>query len=452
MASVAAPLRSRDRIQLLDVLRGVALLGILLMNIPGFSNPIVMASNLNLRNEYAGPNYYTWWVVEGLFEGTMRALFSLLFGAGCLLLLDRLKRNGKVDPAHIYYSRTIWLFLFGLFNAYILLWPGDILYAYALCGLFLYPFRNLQALHLLLFSLCLLLAMNVKGTYELWKVQQVRIRGEQALALERKGQRLTEQQQAAKAAWTGRLERRKPEALQKEAAAQTKEMQQGYFGVMAYFSGINAKIESYKMYHQYFLDNLILIFLGMALFRWNVLTGKRSMRFYLGLLLAAYGLGLPLSYYEHRTLMDLRFDSTRYLDHFYINFYEQRRILLALGHMSVVILLYKAGVFRTLWKGLSRVGQMAFTNYLMQSILCSLLFYGYGFGLFGTLERYETYYVVAAVWVFQFLFSNLWLRFYRFGPFEWLWRSLTYWKRQPFRRAKQGEEAEAEAVPAAALA
>jgi uncharacterized protein len=81
------------------------------------------------------------------------------------------------------------------------------------------------------------------------------------------------------------------------------------------------------------------------------------------------------------------------------------------------------------------VGQMAFTNYLMQSFLCGMIFYGVGFGLFNKLQRYEIYYVVLAVWTFQIIFSHLWLRYFQFGPLEWVWRSLTYWKKQPVRRS-----------------
>ena len=81
------------------------------------------------------------------------------------------------------------------------------------------------------------------------------------------------------------------------------------------------------------------------------------------------------------------------------------------------------------------VGQMAFTNYLMQIIICGIIFYGIGFSMFARLQRYELYYVMAGVWVFQIIFSHLWLRYFRFGPFEWLWRSLTYWKLQPIKKA-----------------
>lgn len=83
------------------------------------------------------------------------------------------------------------------------------------------------------------------------------------------------------------------------------------------------------------------------------------------------------------------------------------------------------------------VGQMAFTNYLAQSFLMGLFFYGIGFGMFGRLQRYEIYYVVAATWVIQIIFSHAWLRYFKFGPLEWIWRQLTYWKRLPIRRGER---------------
>jgi uncharacterized protein len=98
------------------------------------------------------------------------------------------------------------------------------------------------------------------------------------------------------------------------------------------------------------------------------------------------------------------------------------------------MLLYKSGLFKWLFAILRPVGQMAFTNYLMQSLMCALFFYGIGFGMYGKLARHEIYYVLAAVWAIQIIYSNIWLHYFRFGPLEWLWRSLTYWKKQPFRK------------------
>ncbi|HEX6333423.1 MAG TPA: DUF418 domain-containing protein [Flavisolibacter sp.] len=438
---LTTPIRDNQRIRVIDSIRGVALLGILLMNIPFFAAPFQFGQNISLRSEFSGPNYYTWWIVEGAFEGTMRALFSMLFGAGCILLLERLARNPQVDPAKIYYRRLLWLLLFGMFNAYILLWPGDILYAYAICGLFLYPFKDMKAKHLFMFALLFLLVMTVKSTYQMWKMDRLRAKGEYALALEKAKQKLTPEQEASKGAWMGFQEKTKKENVLKEAEGFTKQMQGNYFTILSFASGWSAKLQSSKLYHSFFLDNMIMIFLGMALFRWGVLTGKRSRRFYWLLMAGGYALGLPLSYYEHRTLININFDPTLMLDRFLVNFYEIRRILLALGHLGVLMLLYRYGLFRLLFNWLARVGQMAFSNYLMQTIICGIVFYGIGFGLYGRLQRYEMYYVVLCVWIFQIIFSNIWLHYFRFGPFEWAWRSLTYWRRQPWKRSTVVAEA-----------
>ena len=88
-----------------------------------------------------------------------------------------------------------------------------------------------------------------------------------------------------------------------------------------------------------------------------------------------------------------------------------------------------------LQRALAAVGQMAFTNYIMQTLICNILFLGFGFSLYGTLERYELYYIVFSVWIFQLIMSPIWLRYFRFGPLEWIWRTLTYWQKQPFRKA-----------------
>jgi uncharacterized protein len=111
------------------------------------------------------------------------------------------------------------------------------------------------------------------------------------------------------------------------------------------------------------------------------------------------------------------------------------RFSVAAGHIAVIMMLCKAGALRWVTRPLSKVGRMALSNYLLTSILCTLFFYGYGFGMFAKLQRVELLYVLAAVWVINLAFSSVWLRFFRFGPAEWLWRSLTYYKKQPMRLA-----------------
>lgn len=450
----STPVLQKDRIQIIDTIRGIALLGILLMNIPFFSNPEAYYFNLTTRNEYSGINYYTWWVIEGLFAGTMRGLFSMLFGAGSLLLLSRLeKRSMDETPADIYYRRLLWLLLFGLFNAFILQWFGDILYAYAICGLFLFPFRKLKARHLLYLAILFMFFGVLQGTYRWHVANKIRVEGEQALALEKKHIKLTSDQEDARKAWIGYQEKHKIENVRKEAEKDISKVRQaGYFRLMNYYLPNNAEMESSMLYGGTFFDVMPMFFLGMALFKSGVITGKRSKKFYWILTACCLPVGMAINYMNLKTFIAINFDPSLLLPRLKMNLYQPHRMLQSVAYMSLIILVYKYGLLQSLWRWLSRVGQMAFTNYLMQSIICSIIFFGYGFGLFGKLQRYQEYYVVVAIWIFQIIFSNVWMRYYRFGPFEWLWRSLTYWHQQPMKRHRAIEEKEPEEPVAAALA
>jgi uncharacterized protein len=431
----AVPVAKTERISIIDSLRGVALLGILLMNIPYFGLPYLIADSLDILDEYSGPNYYTWWVINGVFEGTMRALFSMLFGAGSLLLLNRLeKKHMGTYPADIYYRRLIWLLVFGLINAFIFLWAGDILYTYAICGLFIFPFRNLKPKHLLILGLAVMLTATLKMTLNMHEKRDARVKGDEAIALAKQNKPLTEEQKEIKEKREAALKKSSPENEEKEVQKEIREVTKGYFSIMKYYKDINVKIQSSEFYNFYFWDAIAFFFIGMALFKWGVLTGQKPVSFYVWMAIICYIPGFTLNILMLRARVVTRFDDSMLADQLFINFYQEKRLLLALGHLGLLMTLYKLKIMDWFFRLMAAVGQMAFTNYLMQSIICTFIFFGYGLSWFGTLQRYQLYYVVAGVWIFQIIFSNIWLRYYRFGPFEWLWRSLTYWKRQPMRR------------------
>ena len=115
--------------------------------------------------------------------------------------------------------------------------------------------------------------------------------------------------------------------------------------------------------------------------------------------------------------------------------YDPARLAVAFGHIGVVMLAVKSMRVPWLTRMLADVGRMALTSYLGATLICTTLFNGYGFGLFGVLRRHQLYLIVLAIWTAQLAFSRLWLRRFHFGPVEWLWRSLTYWRRQPFLRS-----------------
>ena len=114
--------------------------------------------------------------------------------------------------------------------------------------------------------------------------------------------------------------------------------------------------------------------------------------------------------------------------------YPFQRILLVMAHVSALILIFKSGIGQSIFKRLEAVGQMAFTNYVSHTAICTLFFFGYGLNHFGDFQFYQLYFIVAAIWLFQVIVSPIWLKYFYFGPLEWLWRSLTYWKLQPFRK------------------
>ena len=188
-------------------------------------------------------------------------------------------------------------------------------------------------------------------------------------------------------------------------------------------------------------DSLALMLLGLALYRWGFLSGNWAHRDYWKVLAIGYGTGLPLVcysfYHDYLTRPNLEASLSR-MEAVPVEWvgliYPFQRILLVMAHVSAIVLLYKSGYARALFRRLEAVGQMAFTNYIMHSVICTLLFFGYGLNYYAELEFYQRYFVVLAIWILQLIVSPLWLRFFLYGPLEWLWRSLTYWHLQPFRR------------------
>jgi uncharacterized protein len=114
--------------------------------------------------------------------------------------------------------------------------------------------------------------------------------------------------------------------------------------------------------------------------------------------------------------------------------YPFQRILIVMAHAAALILMYQSGFAKNLFSRLVAVGRMALTNYISHSVICTLFFFGYGLNFYGEFEFYQIYFVVLAIWAFQLIISPIWLKYFQFGPMEWLWRSLTYWEIQPMWR------------------
>ena len=415
-----APVRTEDRIPLLDVLRGFALLGILLMNILDFGLPGSAEENPTVMGGATGLNWWAWFFQVVVFDGKMRAIFSMLFGAGVILLTSR----GGTNSADIYYRRNLWLMLFGMIHAYFF-WQGDILYYYALYALILFPLRVVSPKLLLRIAIAMIVAMTAAGFYEAQELRALREKAQVAA----KTAHPTEDQKKDKEKWEEKQKDWQPPAseLAKELKAFRGNYAENFKRRSAGVSGSHA----FAYYSPGWWDVVAFLLLGMGLFQTGVLTGERTNSFYLKLLLFGYASGLTLNTVLALRIAAAKFDLLTVIDAY--GFYQLGRLLVALAHVSLLVLIVKNGALTWLTARLAAVGQMAFSNYIGHTLIATTLFYGFGFGLYGKLERYQLYGVVAAIWLFQLIASPIWLRHYRFGPLEWAWRSLTYWQRQPFR-------------------
>lgn len=420
----AAP--AKRRIEALDFVRGVALCGILLMNITGFGLPDAYVNPVNSGGA-TGANLWAWIVTEIGFEGTQRGLFSMLFGASAILLTSRLEAAGRADAADIYFRRNLWLIGFGLVNAYGFLWFGDILYAYGVTALFLFAFRKMQAKHLLALGIVALLFATMWNSSDTSATLSAYEPYREAVAAREAGRPLGPAQEEAIGAWDeARSEfESSPERIRATVAA----YHGGYRAVFDHVAAISRWWQSQGLY-RYFFDVFGMMLIGMGLFKLGVLTLERPARLYWAMAAAGYGIGITVNVIETRWIMAHGFSAVAFAQAHIT--YDLGRLAMTIGHLGALLLLVRSGSLSWLRRAFAAVGQMAVTNYLTHSVVCGFLFVGLGW--YGRLERHELYYVVFAIWAAQLVISPLWLRHFRFGPVEWLWRTLTYMERQPMRR------------------
>ena len=431
---LAAPVNQQERIVILDSLRGIAILGILLMNIPGFGLPAPLCyGDLSILNE-TGANFKTWYIIDWFLEGSQRALFSMLFGAGIILFISRQEKKVEgIMPAEYFFRRQLWLLVFGLFNAFILLWFWDILFHYAICGMILFAFRRLSPKALIIAAAVCLLLQTARNNVDFYRDKKVIAKGEMIAKIDTAQSKLTDVQKEQLAPMKELKEKMSAEGKKKEMEKSLRKMRGSYGELYEYQSGRSFYGEVQYTYNGLW-DILIFMFLGMAFYKNGLLLGNASSKIYWLMFIAGLGGGLTLSWFRLKPMIDFNFNQYEIIKNIKFEYYEISRTFRAIGILGFIMLLYKSGWFKWLFAMMRPVGQMAFTNYLMQSFLVGLFFYGIGFGMFGKLQRYEIYYVVAATWILQIIWSHIWLRYFRFGPLEWCWRSLTYWKIQPMKK------------------
>jgi uncharacterized protein len=428
-AAAVGPTERGERIRSLDLLRGVAVLGILLVNIWAYALPFPAAMNPHLSGFDQGLDRLAYVIVNVAGWTKFMPIFSMLFGAGIVLFAQRLEERGR-KPAGFFYRRQFWLLVIGLIHGY-LLWNGDILVPYAVCGMILYLFRRKRPRTLVVLAIAAMLVSKVTmqgGALYMESLREQAQAAESALAA---GETLTAEQEAALEQWRDQQKSWSPtaEEIRENVAA----MRGGWPTIFAE-SGHELVMMHLFVYPFGFGWNIAgFMLLGMALFKTGILKGKRPPRFYIRMAVLCYGVGLPLA------LLGLWYFNTRqgaFVDVMRLGFpiVEVSGPIVALGHIALIILAGQRGWWGGLEARLAAAGRMAFTNYLTQTIIGTTIFYGWGFGLYGALSRFELLGVMVAIWALQLWWSPLWLRHFRFGPFEWAWRSLTYRRRQPLRR------------------
>ena len=423
----AAPVKQTQRLQSIDVLRGFALLGILAMNVMVFAMPFAAYSNPTVYPEYEGANRIVYWVVHTIFDLKMMALFSMLFGAGVVIWTRKAQTPEEQRRLRwIWLRRMFWLFVIGMIHAWII-WEGDILVAYAVCGaVALWWLRRLPPVWLLVvagafFAIHLLLA-GFMGL-QTWMLFADVEWAEQAR------QYMTPEQLATAREEAAIFVTATPEQVAEDLAW----LRGSWMELFRGRAEFTFMMQVFVLPFYLFWRSTAMMLLGAALMKMGVFSGEKSPRFYAGMAILGYAIGLPM------VVGGILYNESHGFEIVSFSFPGQWFNLLgsvpmALGHAGLILWVFKKGYLARLTWALSRVGQMAFTNYLMQSVLCSLIFFGWGLGMAGEFGRLGQQMIVVGIWIVQILWSIAWLSKFRFGPAEWLWRSLTYWKLQPMRR------------------
>lgn len=401
-----APVGRAERIVALDVLRGFALLGILIINVQLFS---MVDDQLNyplIHGYFTGIDRWIWTASHIFAQGKFISIFSMLFGAGIVLMSGRAESAGRMSFG-LHARRMLGLLAIGLFHAYVL-WDGDVLVTYAMCGMMVYFFRDAKPERLLVGGLFLIL------------IPAVRIAIDAAII---------EMDSGATRSWLEPLITSDPESIAWEVEA----FRGTWIEQMPLRAArsLHMQTDQFMWFTSWLIGGLMLM--GMALFRLGILTGRRTARFYAVFSAVGFGAGIALI-----VIGLVRMEASGW-DPIYVAyagslFNYWGAIAVAMGWIGAVMFVVRSGFARSLTARLAAVGRMALTNYLVQTVIGTLIFYGHGLGLFGSVGRAGQMTVVLGIWALQLIYSGPYLNRFRFGPVEWLWRSVTYGRVQPMRR------------------
>jgi uncharacterized protein len=414
--TLAAPTHS-DRLNTLDGLRGVAVMGILLMNIFSFAMPSAAYFNPRAYGADSLIDDAVWSFNFILIDGKMRALFSLLFGASMLLFIERADASGQ-DSIKLHLRRMAWLFLFGALH-YALLWDGDILTLYAAVGVVAFLWHWLEPRELIKLSIGLTVA-----SFLLWASVLYSFHKADAAGLAPRAS-----VEAVEARQTNLASLGEPDS---SAIDEELDLFKSGYGEIVEARAVTDWTKPFRQIVSFGFETMGLILLGMALLKNGFLRGEWPDEALWRVILWGYGIGISgmsvLWLISWRSGFDVMVTGGAVLL-WSILF----RIPIMLGHAGLILFMLRSFKGTAATKRIEAVGKTAFSNYILMSLILGPIFYGYGLGLFGELFRWEVYLLVIPIWGVMLLWSKPWMTRFRHGP-EWIWRCLTRWEWVPMRR------------------
>jgi uncharacterized protein len=400
--NLAEPMALQSRLLNIDIIRGIALLGILLMNIQAFSMNFSAYSNPTSFGDLSGINFYVYYFSHIFADQKFMTIFSVLFGVGIVLMAENIERKGG-NPGKVHYKRMFILAMFGLLHAY-LLWFGDILFPYALAGMIAYTARKKSVKFLLItgflsIGFCSLVMFLISLAIPMMEEADL---------------------QNMIAIWTPTQEMIDKDILVNQAS---------WLGQMEHRNFMASKMQSNVLFYMFRIVGLMMI--GMALFKLDFFGKRFSNKSLVISAVITLALGLVLVITGNQANFDSGWGLDSMLSGIQPNYWGS--ILMAFSYMSLLVVFCRSSALIKLKSLLANVGKMALTNYLSHTLICGFIFYGWGLGFYGSFDRSDMLLVVVGIWVFQLFFSSFWMARFQFGPFEWLWRSMTYGKRQPLK-------------------
>jgi uncharacterized protein len=386
------------------VLRGVGVLGMLAVHIKLFAFPTLARWNPTAYGDLQGINWWVWLATALLADGKFISIFAMLLGAS--IVMQPVDARGRaIRPWRTHLRRMATLLVLGLLHAY-LLWYGDMLVPLALSGACVFFGRRLSPGKLLVVGGLVFAAGSVLPLALAWFTAQ--------------------SDPAALAAWRAQWTPN-PAIINLEIA----HYRGGWAEQMAVRVPAALETQTVDFVTRLFWEESGLMLMGMAFFKLGVLSAARSQAFYVRMGTLGFGAGILLVSLGLRRSFATGWDP---LDFALVSQHLQYwgNLLVALGWTAVAMLLCQRG-----WplRPVAAVGRMALTNYLLQSVICTTIFYGHGLGLFGRVDRTGQLAIVVAVWAFQLLASSAWLRYFDVGPVEWVTRWLIYGRRPSFLRS-----------------